>query len=461
MTVEPSSTGASSPSPLDRVLVLGLGAAVVYGALARGGFYIGEGFTVLLLVAVATAARIWLRRPTPSFVVVSAAALLGFATWSGGSALLYGGVHAALPTAALACGLAAALWSAAGLDASARRVLQAVVLASAVVVAFTGWLGVVLHVEPLVLRMGPVLRAASTLTYMNATAAFLVTALLLAVAVLLPNRRRLALLTVSALLLGLVITMSRAGLLTLVLGILVLLASDQYRARLLSLWPVVPATAAAAVGLLPALPAAAGPQPLPALAGILAGLAILLLERRTVLLAVGLVLGSVLGAVMVVASASTLERIASLRITLTDPTRIDVARVTAAQFLASPLTGVGPGRLDLVYVDHKGRLVHAEYTHNEYLQTAAETGMVGLALVVTALGALALAAALRWRTTAGPPVLALVTAFAVHSAFDFLWHIPVLPLLVVVCAVPLMSQQGRQHGYNTQDRHRNRAGGRR
>lgn len=434
ITVGTSSAGTSR-SLRDRLLVLGLGTAVVYGALSRGGFYADDGATVLMLVTMATAARVLLRRSVPRSVTVGAVALLGLAAWSVGSALLHGGAVAALPAAALICGVAAAAWTAAGLDTAGRRVLHAVVLACGVVVAFTGWLGVALHVEPLALVSSGLWRASSTLTYANATAAFLVMTLLLAVAALPAHRRRLSLLTVSLLLLGLVTTMSRAGLLTLVVGVLVLLASAPYRARLLSLWPVLPAVAAAAAGLLPALPAAAGPQLLSALAGLGGGLAILFLDRR----AVALALGATLGAVALVVPASALDGIASTRLSATSDERADLTRVTAAQFLASPIAGVGPGQLDLVYVDHSGTLVQAEYTHDEYLQVAAETGLVGLVLAVTSLGALVVGATRRWRTAAGPPALAIVTAFAVHSAFDFLWHIPVLPLLLVVCAVPLLS----------------------
>ncbi|QJY46820.1 O-antigen ligase family protein [Pseudonocardia broussonetiae] len=414
----------------DRLLVLGLGSALVFGVLSRGGFPTGDAVTVLLLVAVAAVARARVRREVPRPVAVCVAALLGLAVWSVGLALLHGDVVDGVPAAALLCGLAAAAWTASALDATGRRVLHAVVLACGVVVAGTGWAGVALHVEPLALVSSGLWRASSTLTYANAAAAFLVAALLLAVTVL-PARRRTTLLTVSVLLLGLVATMSRAGLVTLGVGVLVLLASGPHRARLRPLWRVPPAVAVAAAGLLPALPADAAPQPLAALAGLACGTGILFLRRR----AMAVLLVAVAAAVALAVPASTLAGIASTRLSATSAERDDLRRVTTAQFLASPLTGTGPGRLDLVYVDHTGTLVQAQYTHDEYLQTAAETGVVGLALAVAALGALAVGAARRWRSAAGPPVLALVAAFAVHSTADFLWHVPVLPLLLVVCAV--------------------------
>ncbi|MGE3288496.1 MAG: O-antigen ligase family protein, partial [Pseudonocardia sp.] len=370
-------------------------------------------------------------------VTAAILALLGFAAW----ALVRGDGARGVPAAALAVGLAAAAWAATGLDAASRRVLHAVVIACGLVVAATGWIGVALHLEPLALVSSGLWRASSTLTYANAAAAFLVAVLLLAVAVVpatgADRGRRPAPVTVFVLLLGLAATMSRAGLLSLAVGVLVLLASAHYRDRLRALWPVLPAVAVAFAGLLPALPEMAGPaRLLPASAGLAAGLAILFLDRRTVVLAAG----AVAVAVVIAVPSATFADLASTRLSATSAERGDLTRVTAAQFLDSPLTGVGPGRLDLVYVDHRGVLVRAEYTHDEYLQVAAETGVVGLGLAGTALGALVLAAARRWRDVTGAPALAIVAAFALHSAADFLWHIPVLPLLVLLCTVPLLTR---------------------
>ena len=82
----------------------------------------------------------------------------------------------------------------------------------------------------------------------------------------------------------------------------------------------------------------------------------------------------------------------------------------------------------------------AENTHDEFLQTAAETGVVGAGLAVAAFGSLAAAAYRRRHAEGGPFAAAVLAAFAAHSTFDFLWHIPVLPLLVTAAVVPLLDR---------------------
>jgi O-antigen ligase len=73
-----------------------------------------------------------------------------------------------------------------------------------------------------------------------------------------------------------------------------------------------------------------------------------------------------------------------------------------------PLTGTGPGQADLRWKGHDHGSQLYTYVHNEYLQITAELGLVGLAL------------------------LAAAAAFAVHSGFDFVWHLPAIVLTVTL-----------------------------
>jgi O-antigen ligase len=162
-------------------------------------------------------------------------------------------------------------------------------------------------------------------------------------------------------------------------------------------------------------------------------------------LAAGLAAGAALAAAVAAAAPGpVVDALVATRLSADSPERDDLRRVTFDQFAAAPLVGVGTGRLDLVYVDHAGRLVAAQYTHDEYLQTAAETGAVGLALVAGTFCCLGVAAYRRRRLPGGAAAAAVLAAFAAHSAFDFLWHIPVVPLLVVAAVVPLLDRPTHQ-----------------
>ncbi len=387
--------------------------------------------------------------------------------------------------------IAAVAVAVAGLAARARTVLTAVVIAAGLSVAATGWAGVAWHIEPLALVSSGRWRASSTLTYANASAAFLVTALFVTAAAAERLGAGRARLVTVALLVGLLATMSRAGLFTLVVGLVVAVAvsgrSRSTRRTLAALWPALPGAAVAAVGLLPGLAAESVPHPLVAGAALAAGLGSAALTprhgatrrtpdhaaagpapdpaaarhgsdesapepvfgpaaaRRRVLLAAAVVAALLVAAPLVGAGqAGTVGELVATRLSAESPERADLRRVTAEQFASAPLTGVGPGRLDLVYVDYLGRLVAAEYTHDEFLQTAAETGLVGAGLAAAVFACLGAAAFRRRHTAGGPFAAAILAAFAAHSTFDFLWHIPVLPLLVGIAVVPLLDHPTTQ-----------------
>ena len=73
--------------------------------------------------------------------------------------------------------------------------------------------------------------------------------------------------------------------------------------------------------------------------------------------------------------------------------------------------------------------MRARYTHNEYLQLATEIGAPALVFLTVLL--VSLAAGLRQRTLEHVGGLIVLASFAVHSALDFLWHIPGVTLLAI------------------------------
>jgi O-antigen ligase len=72
------------------------------------------------------------------------------------------------------------------------------------------------------------------------------------------------------------------------------------------------------------------------------------------------------------------------------------------------------------------------YTHNEYLQVLAELGAIGGLLLAALLLMIVRGLHRAWhgRGAVAAGALAATAALAVHAGFDFVWHIPAIPLLV-------------------------------
>jgi O-antigen ligase len=187
------------------------------------------------------------------------------------------------------------------------------------------------------------------------------------------------------------------------------------------------------LGLVPSIAVSSRPNPGAALLGLGVGLmATALLTRRMQTLPwkramLGVAAGAVvLGALVIPALAS--------RVTVASPrwSTWDAALRTVAEH---PLTGVGPGRLVLVWRDAAGATHGTTLVHNEWLQLLGELGAVGAGLVlVMALVVMEPVV----RELRGPhPVfaragLAAATVFLFASTFDFLWHLIVIPVLLAV-----------------------------
>jgi O-antigen ligase len=112
---------------------------------------------------------------------------------------------------------------------------------------------------------------------------------------------------------------------------------------------------------------------------------------------------------------------------------------------SNPLFGIGPGHL-LLRLHMPGLAQRGAYfTHNEYLQLAAEQGLFGLAVFLIGLAAVLMEVFQvrkrnEWLWTGA---IAGLAALAVHSGFDFLWHIFVIPLVAVVTLAILCSRTWR------------------
>ena len=419
--------------PVPTLLVVAALAAALVG---QGAYYrTGQRLVAVLLAAAAVGA---LRRTTPPAVgrlpIARPAAALG--AWSIASAAFAGDVGAALPIVLILTGAVVVVMTCARLDRQQRDQLAVAAVVLGAVVALTGWAGVAWHRTPWALRDQDLWRAATTLTYANAAGGFLAAVVLLALAR--GTRSPRSALSAGAsylLLLGLGATLSRGGLVAFLAGAVVL-------ARLVGAVPLLRSLAPPALGALvglagvwPFMPASSPARPGLAACALVLGLLVTLgaarLEPRA-LLALAAAVPLVLALVGSTVATNASRRIADARISIASPDRAGEARAALRAGGSRPLAGVGPGNADLSWVRSDGAVLVARYAHNEYLQTFAELGVVGLGLLLALLAAVARTVHRGRRSDELRPVWAGVAAglvaLGVHGLFDFGWHLPAIAL---------------------------------
>ena len=208
--------------------------------------------------------------------------------------------------------------------------------------------------------------------------------------------------------------------------------------------------AVALLGLSPSMPADLPARPLLAVVALTAGLVIAVGmarsdDRRLWLAAPLVVLLTLVALVPALPTSKALPAIGTPRLSLASPDRAKETRAALDVVADKPITGAGPGQAVLVWRGPDGTILLARYAHNEYLQMAADLGLVGLALVIALLVAIGTVVRRGRRQRGLAPELwagavAGLTALALHSAFDFLWHIPVIPLVGALLVGVTLSQ---------------------
>jgi hypothetical protein len=421
-------------------------AAVAAGLLGQGAYYASVQWPVGVLVASSTLLALvaWpLTRGDIRLAPVVPA--LSLAAWTVLDGALLGVPTAGARPALLLLGVIAVLLVCRRLGQEDREALLVGITAIGVVVALAGWLGVGGRAGSWAFQAQGLWRASSTLSYPNATAAVLAPVGLLVLSRLVRTPRSVPLgLAATVLLAGLGATMSRAGGFALCVGLGVLAVLQGPRATARAVVGPLAGALLALVCLVPSMPAASPPRPALALAGLCAGLALTAIAARLGRSpAVGLLLGGAMAAGLIGLLAiggvgGAARTVAEARVNLASPDRTGALHAALLVVARDPLTGAGPGHADLRWKgqDH-GTQVYA-YVHNEYAQVAAELGLIGVTLLAVLLVALA---RLLWRarptrlsdgTWAG--VVAATAAFAVHSGFDFVWHLPAIVLTVTLLA---------------------------
>ncbi|MBI3687176.1 MAG: O-antigen ligase family protein [Actinobacteria bacterium] len=459
------STLASTSAALVLLLALAIGLG------SQGAFYSGARARLVGGVALALVLALIARGPSlASRFGQPVPMLLLLAGWMAVDGALHETVAAGLAAAALVAGVVAVLVVMRSLAPTDRALVGDILPLVGALIAGTAWYGAAAHVTGWVVLGQGVWRAAGALTYPNATAAVVVPVALLTLARLTPTTRQpgaageeprsgpgwpAGSALVTLMFTAVAATLSRGGLLALGVGLVVLVTLGDGGARRAVVGPLLGAVVAF-LGLLPSLPAEAGPN-LPVATGalVLGLLAGWLVGRpgparfRRAHLSGGLAAGGLLLALVALLAGVWLAlvgpqrvgravtSIAAARLTVGSSDRSEAISAALTSYASTPIIGTGPGRAQVSWRDPAGASHTVRYLHQEYLQVLVEFGAVGGLLL---LGVVVASVRSAWRTAPRGSVpiatrrswlgaVAATLAFAAHSAVDFLWHVPALPLL--------------------------------
>jgi hypothetical protein len=109
-----------------------------------------------------------------------------------------------------------------------------------------------------------------------------------------------------------------------------------------------------------------------------------------------------------------------------------------------PLLGSGAGTYDLYWTRDRPFGAGALDAHSLYVETLAELGPLGLALLVAALGAPFLALRGARDCPLVPALAAAFSAYLVHAAADWDWELPTLTLVALICGATLAGSDERR-----------------
>jgi tetratricopeptide (TPR) repeat protein len=119
--------------------------------------------------------------------------------------------------------------------------------------------------------------------------------------------------------------------------------------------------------------------------------------------------------------------------------RAAVWRVAADAAWAHPVAGIGAGAFEQHWLAHRPQPQNFRDAHNLYLETLAELGLVGFALLATTLASPAVAA---WRARDAPLAPAAaggLVCYLVHAAFDWDWEMPTVTIAALACAAATLA----------------------
>jgi hypothetical protein len=413
------------PDHLDRRVLPGLVLALAAVAgLRDGGFWPAEALAVAVIAGVLLLAALVVAPPDRRSTFVLASLGLLAVWWYVRSITAGPGAHF-LPLGASIIAFAAAFAAVRPLVGRAREHAALAMAGLGAVGALAGFAGLIWRFAPLAIPAQGLWRLSSSLTYADAAGLVFGVCLLLALGC--ARAPTVVRVVVCLNLAGLLATQSRGALLAVACGCF-LVPARRYREL------AAPLVAGLALGVA-AIATSPENQPVPWLAVVLVlGVVLAAVSRpwralrwstahlRTLVCLAAV--GAAIGAALLAHHEIGLRALAP-----SDQDRSAEWSSALHQWLSAPFVGVGPDRLlDL----HASDGSSAHFVHNEYLQVAADSGLVGLGLL--GLVALSLAKALCRIDPLLSCAVAAVVCWAVGGAFDFSWHLPVVGLTGGWCA---------------------------
>ena len=126
-------------------------------------------------------------------------------------------------------------------------------------------------------------------------------------------------------------------------------------------------------------------------------------------------------------------------LTLSNDGRIVLWHTAVGDFRAHPVVGSGAGSFGRWWLAHRTSAYFVEYAHNLYVETLAEEGVIGLALLAALLAIPLLAAVRARRHPLVAPAFGAYVAFLVHAAVDWDWQMPAVTLLALFVAAAMVA----------------------
>jgi O-Antigen ligase len=123
--------------------------------------------------------------------------------------------------------------------------------------------------------------------------------------------------------------------------------------------------------------------------------------------------------------------------------RVELWEAALDDYREHPVVGSGPGSYEHYWNEHRpfGHIVRD--AHSLYVETLAELGPLGLALLAVALGVPLVAAFLARAHPFVPAALGAYVAFLVHAGVDWDWELPAVTLAGLICGVAIVAANGR------------------